>query len=177
MGSCGLIILDDLDSFYNIYRTKYLPSHLFRVDIPRIIAFHSRIIPKFPTGLLPARTHNTRKNACDALVDGVWSYVHTPRLGTQISLKKMFSGKNIENIDDWWNTISVATQPGLIAMAMRPSLACSSCRTLVRKFDAALEVPLGDTFCQQMYLFQKAEFDLLSSRGRAGVITSNGTNK
>ena len=47
----------------------------------------------------------------------------------------------------------------------------------MRKFDAALEVPLGDTFCQQMYLFQKAKFDLLSSRCRAGVITSNGTNK
>ena len=47
----------------------------------------------------------------------------------------------------------------------------------MRKFDAALEVPLGGTFCQQIYLLQRAEFDLLSSRGRAGVITSNGTNK
>ena len=47
----------------------------------------------------------------------------------------------------------------------------------MRKFDAALEVPLSGTFCQQMYLFQKAEFDSLGSRGRAGVITSNGTNK
>ena len=38
-------------------------------------------------------------------------------------------------------TISVATHPGLIAIEMRPSFACSSSRTLTKKLTAVLDDP------------------------------------
>lgn len=73
-------------------------------------------------------------------------------------------------------TMSVATHPGLIAMEMSPSLACSSCITLVRKLDAALEDPLCDTLSNKAAPPPESRTDSLSSRGHA-VIIPDRTNK